>query len=127
MSSTEDERPSLCQLSRDSTGFFQPDPIVPWLGLEYGGICDWQRLESPETGVCAEIGMRRNCGEAANCGVQGFHLSPPCFRNGKTWRSSDLLFSLDRRFDPGESIVELLRQTGKLPKRSQLLQRAPKR
>jgi hypothetical protein len=279
MSSPEDGCAPLCQLARDPDGFFQPDPVVPWLGIENGGRCGWQRWESPETGVCAEIGMRRNCGEAANYGVQvhyvgarfspggkiaaspsapeqgrmigavlaphhgcipaeenfycacdsideeitqvarvlldqyliedlfgcgslfvvvehefveswtsarqeaamrlvidhlaqrwkrvrrvaiqvtppsfnrealptdaprlqlryrealaaelvriqGFHLSPAHLRDGKTCRHSDLLFSLDRRFDPDESIIELLRQTGKLPKRSQLLQRTLKR
>jgi hypothetical protein len=49
--------------------------------------------------------------------VQGFHLSPPSKRSGKTCRNTDLWFSLDRRFDPDESLVELLRHTGKLPLR----------
>jgi hypothetical protein len=49
--------------------------------------------------------------------VHGFNLSPAYLKEGKTCRHSDLLFSIDRRFDPDESILELLRQTGKLPPR----------
>jgi hypothetical protein len=59
--------------------------------------------------------------------LQGFNLSPACLRDGKICRHSDLLFSIDRRFDFDESIVELLRQTGKLPQRSQLLPERPMR
>ena len=274
MSDPENERPPLCQLARDLTGFFQPDPVVPWLGLEYGGRCDWQRLESSEINVCADVGMCLNRGDGGGYGVQihyvgarfsaadkiatgssapeqgrmigavlsphhgqvpaedsfycacdsideditqvarvlldqysieerfgggsllvvvehefgeawtsarqeaalrlvidhlaqrwkrlrrvaiqvappsfnrealptdpsglqlryretlaaelvrvqGYHLSPAYLRNGKTCRNSDLLFCIDRRFDPDESIVDLLRQTGKLPQRYQLQQ-----
>jgi len=269
MSSPGNERPLLCRLTRDFTGLFQPDPIVPWLGLDYGEQCEWKHLKSTEIEVSAEVGIRLNCSEAANYGVQvhyvgarfsarksaagasapeqgrmigavlaphhghvpaeadfycacdsideditqvarvlldqysveelfgwgsllvvvehefvetwtnakqeaalrllidhlaqrwkrlrrvaiqvtvpsfnrealpadppelqlryrealttelvrvqEFHLSPPHSRNGKTSRHPDLLFSLDRRIDPDESIVELLRRTGKLPQRS---------
>jgi hypothetical protein len=279
MSSPEDEYPPLCQISRAPSGYFQPDPVVPWLGLEYDGQCGWQRLESPETGVRAEFGLRPNRGDGGGYGVQihymgarffdrhnsseeslpaeqgrmigavlaphhgrlpeeanfycacdsideditqvarvlldqysveelfgcgsllvvvehefaegwmearqeaalrlvidhlaqrwkrlrrvaiqvtppsfnrealptdqprlqlryrealaaelarlqGFNLSPACLRDGKICRHSDLLFSIDRRFDFDESIVELLRQTGKLPQRSQLLPERPMR
>jgi hypothetical protein len=50
--------------------------------------------------------------------VHGFNLSPAHLKEGKTCRHSDLMFSIDRRFDPDESILELLRQTGKLPPRA---------
>jgi hypothetical protein len=269
MADPGNERPALCELTRDITGLFQPDPVVPWLGLDFGGRCDWKHLESPEINVCADVGVLLNrgdgggygvqihyigarffaCGkietgsrpaeqgrmigavlaphhggipaedsfycacdsideditqvarvlldqysieELFNCGsllvvvehefaepwmsarqeaamrlvidhfahrwkrlrrvaiqvsppsfnrealpsdppplqlryrealaaelvrLQGFNLSPARLKDGKTCRPSDLLFSIDRRFDPDESIFELLRQTGKLPPR----------
>jgi hypothetical protein len=48
MSSTEDEYPPLCELSRDPTGFFQPDPIVPRSGSSMAGYAAgnvWSRLK----------------------------------------------------------------------------------
>lgn len=270
VSSPGNDRSTLRKLRRDPNGFYQPDPIIPWLGLDYGERCDWQSLALPEIEVHAEVGLRLNCGEGANYGVQvhyvgarfsagskttsgssapeqgrmigavlaphhgripteadlycacdsidgditqvarvlldqysveelfgkgsllvvvehefaetwttarqeaalrlvidhlaqrwkrvrrvaiqvtipsfnrealptdppeiqlryrealatelvrvqGLHLSPPHWQDGKARRHSDLRFSLDRRFDPDESIVELLRRTGKLPQRS---------
>ncbi len=270
MSDPEDEYPPLRRLKRDADGFFQPDHVDPWLGLDYGKGCVRQHLESAETGVSAELGLRMNRGDGGSYGVQihyfgarflagstsatgssapergrmigavlaphhgsipeessfycacdsideditqvarvlldqysvgglfrsgsllvvvehefagtwtggeqetalrlvidhlarrwkrvrrvavqvtapsfnrealptdppalqlsyrealaaelervqGFHLSPPCLWDGTICRRSDLLFNVDRRFDHDESIVELLRHTGKLPRRS---------
>lgn len=46
--------------------------------------------------------------------AQGFALSPLQSRQKQTGRPPDLLFSLDRRLDFDEGIVELLRKTGRL-------------
>lgn len=79
MSSPEDEYPPLCQISRAPSGYFQPDPVVPWLGLEYDGQCGWQRLESPETGVRAEFGLRPNRGDGGGYGVQIHYMGARFF------------------------------------------------
>lgn len=98
MPDSGNERPLLRELTRDITGFFQPDPVVPWLGLDYGERCDWQGLALPEIEVCAEVGLRLNCGEGANYEVQVYYVGAR--------------FSADSKITSGSSAPEQGRMIG---------------
>jgi hypothetical protein len=83
MPDSGNERPALRKLTRDLTGFFQPDPVVPWLGLHCCRQCKWKHLELPETNVRADVGMLLNRGDSGGYEVRIHYVGARFFAADK--------------------------------------------